>query len=220
MRVWLAAIMAAVLAACVYSSPATQYSDLRDAAVLVDTERGQGGGTVVGPNLVLTARHLQAFGPYTVTFHDGTVRQATEAWVSADDDAMLLRFDGEPFGPVMPVDCSPMTAGEPFWWIGQPEGMRWNLGNGYVSSVDTPDMDWELKDREVVVRASFAPGDSGAGIMSEAHKLRAIVAAIKLSALYETPYGPELSFTQIGFVTPASSFCPALRQLAEAVRWA
>ena len=132
---------------------------------------------------------------------------------------MLLHFEGEQYGIEAILDCSPMTIGEHFWWIGNPEDMRWNLGDGYVSSVDVPVMDWGSKDRVTIVRAAFAPGDSGSGLFSDDHKVRAILTAIKLSMLYDSPIGPELSFTEIGIVTPTSSFCPALKQVAAAVRF-
>lgn len=201
MRIWLAALLAVALAACASLVP-DDYDDMLEAAVIIEDGAGHGSGTVIWPNLVLTAGHIPDSPAMQVRFHDGDIRKATLVWRSTDMDVAVWSFDGAPMA-YMPIDCSPLVVGDTFSWIGNPSIARFNLMRGFVSSLaplEYENTDW-LK-YMLVVSAMFNPGDSGSGIFDNDGEIRGIVTAAVISRINSSS-----SQSGNGLVLPASAFC-------------
>lgn len=205
MRVWLAAFLAVALAACVSLVP-DDYDRMLGSAVIMEGGGGHGSGTVIWPNLVLTAGHIPDVPGMQVRFHDGDTRKAMVVWRSTDMDMALWSFDGEPMA-YMPIDCSPLEIGEPFSWIGNPAIVRFNLMRGFVSSLVPVEYDYEWIRLMVVVSALFNPGDSGSGIFDDDGEIRGIVTGAVISRI-----NGSSSQSGNGLVLPASAFCPELKE--------
>lgn len=201
MRIWLAAFLAVALAACASLVP-DDYDDMLEAAVIIEDGAGHGSGTVIWPNLVLTAGHIPDSPDMQVRFHDGETHHLDLVWRSSEMDVAIWAFSGL-LRPYMPIDCSPMEVGEAFSWIGNPSIVRFNLMRGFVSSMaplEYENTDW-LK-YMLVVSAMFNPGDSGSGIFDSDGEIRGIVTAAVISQINSSS-----SQSGNGLVLPASAFC-------------
>lgn len=205
MRVWLAAFLAAALAACASLVP-DDYDRMLAAAVVVEGGGGHGSGTVIWPNLVLTAGHIPDVPDMQVRFADGDTRPTRVVWRSEEMDVAIWAFDGLPMA-YMPIDCSPMAVGERFSWIGNPSIVRFNLMRGFVSSLVPVEYDYEWLKFMVVVSAMFNPGDSGSGIFDDDGEIRGIITGAVISRINNSS-----SQSGNGLVLPASAFCPALEE--------
>lgn len=89
-----------------------------DSVVLVDSATGFGSGVVVGPQMVLTARHVLDLEPDSVVLSDGR-RLPILGTISGPTDVAILIVMGSLPAPVR-FDMRPVTRGEHVYAIGNP----------------------------------------------------------------------------------------------------
>ena len=220
MRFWLAALVAVALAACVsVNALPRQAGTWLEAAVRLQGEAGHGSGIVVGPNLILTARHVSAHDEtMNAVFYDGTTRKITVIWEDEAQDIALLSFDGPAHGTALPVSCAPVSWGQTFWWIGQPNVAEWIMRSGYVALVE-PEKMVEVPSPTVLVVGEFVGGDSGSGLISEDGSVIGVATVSMTDILGGSPFAPDRTRTMIGGMSPTATVCGALRAQTAAIRF-
>lgn len=181
MRPWI--LLTALLAGCAVTP---NYLDLRSTTVKVSDEFGHGSGTVVAPNLVLTAAHVVRDHPaLELEFPDGRTVAAAVQWIDDVSDAALLRLE-KPEKQMAAIDCKPLQLGERVFTFGNPGFLRFVLTEGIVAGTDSlgaqkpflPNgMPLEIEPM-LVVSADWEPGDSGSAVFDHRGHIRGVVSIV------------------------------------------
>lgn len=212
MRALLAFFIIIGLADCVATNATNALppaaGDWLEAAVRLEAAGGHGSGIVVGPNLILTAKHVAAHADdMTATFYDGEQRAVRRVWSDDTQDIALVAFDGEPYGTIMSVSCALPKWGERFWWIGQPAILEWMIRSGYIASPE-PDKPTDTPEPTILVVAQFVGGDSGSGIISLDGQIIGVVTAAMGNG------------SQLGGISAVSTVCGKLHEQSAAIHFA
>ena len=95
MRLLLGTWLAGLVAAC-GTSPQPALESLHYSTVMVEHAEGHGTGTIVGPDLVLTADHVVTKEPLSVRFFEGQTMPGEIRWRSPSLDLALVRAEVAP----------------------------------------------------------------------------------------------------------------------------
>lgn len=175
--------MISVLSACdigAVSSPLDGVSldMMRAQTVIVSDGDGHGSGVIIGPNLVMTAKHVaeQLTVSAVVKFADGSEAPVTVKWTSDTLDIAVLSVETPDYAVPAVFNCSALSWGEPIVVIGAPHNAVWSIKAGIVSSIDPMNQDRTPDSFKLatVIDAATNPGDSGAPVFGADGRIRGI----------------------------------------------
>ena len=165
-----------------------------DSTVLVYGGNKIGTGTIWGPGLIITAAHILVEQDQVIKLRDGSFIPTVGIYKNdLLDFAILKPLNAVPRG--VEINCDMPRPGDKFTWTGMPLGFEWNLGQGFVSTLETH----STRPWYIGVSATVNHGDSGAGLFDKDNKLFAII----IGMMGEDATGNA-------FVLPAANFCGAI----------
>jgi S1-C subfamily serine protease len=198
LRFGIVALILVSVAAC--SDKPVFFNHILSTAVKITAGDMKGSGTLIGSNLILTAKHVAEVDNLEAQTYGGVKRKAVKVWESPDFDVAVLKMDGPAVAQGARFNCDPIEWTEPVQWIGNPLILDWNYGTGYVST-PKPNTRGEL-----AIVGAVNPGDSGSGVFSESGRLRGVAVAYVIgyvNGLQETQSG-------LGIIVPTGVFCKQL----------
>ena len=168
--------------------------------MLITSVTGHGAGVLIGPNRVLTARHLVAMDEANIFFEPGVQTVGIVTWRSESADLAVLEIETSGGSPV-DIDCAAPSAGIAVVIMGHSvRGHPWLLRYGYIASGDIAD------DGTVTLDLPSRPGDSGAGVFARDGRLVGIIDGYFRSVVL-SPYGEFMGY---GSMVAGSVLCREL----------
>jgi S1-C subfamily serine protease len=163
-------------------TPTWGIADQVEAVVLVEVgDFGHGSGAIIGPDRVLTARHVsdaaeQRGVVMRVRTQSGAIYEVREVLLDIDDDLAVLVIEGWFHVKPLVIDPTPLAVGDRVWIVGTP--MERGLFNcvlpGHVVKLG-----WDIAELDnlglVVIDAHDAPGCSGGPVLDAQGRIRAVV---------------------------------------------
>lgn len=208
--------LALLATACAFTgvaNPAARATPART-SVYIEVAEGHGSGVVIGHNRVLTAAHVvKGADKVTVTFADGSKREATVLWSGAPTkehpghDLAMLQVDTGANAPAR-MSCARQEQGTPIVVYGNPLHFRAIATWGRIASYTEQQIDGLAE--VAVIDATVNPGNSGGGVFNEAGELVGIVNAVALAPTYGGMMMPTSAITPLGIVTPSTVACRLL----------
>ena len=145
-------------------TPTEIYRAIVGSTVVIETDKGQGSGFYVAPNIIATNFHVIE-GASTATAHitdsDITVQVVGYLAVDKDTDLILLQVTGTPQTPLR-FARENTSIGEAVYAIGAPQGLSGSISDGIVSSLRNFD-----GLQMVQISASISPGSSGCPVVNQ-----------------------------------------------------
>ena len=166
-----------------HATPVWTPQDMVDATVLVAHGTGWGSGVIIGPNEILTARHVVDDGETYTIFHGPDAYAVIGTYLDPDSDLALLHVAGLDFEEPASLLQRELVLGEPVWLTGTPadtEGLRDHLATGIVSRVHSTAVrhpEWKVL---VNLDVHFGRGGSGGPVWVGGR-----VAAVYVGGWYE-----------------------------------
>jgi S1-C subfamily serine protease len=171
----LLALVFAVIAGLIYASTTIQakpgyvftYAGAANSTVVLSNDEGGGTGFVVGPNLILTAKHVvldEATGKFRTdlkaTDTHGDSYDTVVVWASEDKDLALVRAALPADMVPLPISCTAPNVGDRVISLGHPLlAIKWGFAFGYISSAFPVD-------GLVALDITILPGDSGGPVFN------------------------------------------------------
>jgi hypothetical protein len=151
------------------ASPQELFKRLAPSVVVVegrevkgDSVTALGSGVVIGPDQVVTNRHVVDAADRWEVKQGERTWSASVTWVDPDHDLALLKADGLQAPTVSSRLSPPVAVGERVYAIGTPEGLEQTLSEGIVSGLR------DYEDGYVIqTSAPISPGSSGGGLFDE-----------------------------------------------------
>ena len=195
-----------MLAGCATPAPDIPLSErVRAATVLVASGTGHGAGVLIGPNRVLTARHLVAMDEANIFFEPDVQTVGIVTWRSESADLAIIEIESSGGSPVE-IDCAAPSAGMAVVIMGHSVGGRpWLLRHGFIASGDIAD------NGTVTLDLPSRPGDSGAGVFAPDGRLVGIIDSYYQSTIL-SPYGEFMGY---GSMVAGSILCRELERVIE-----
>jgi S1-C subfamily serine protease len=198
------ASLTASLGAC-STPPVSPLDSLDKATVLIEHAKGHGTGTIIGPNVVLTAYHVVQEDPLSVTFFNGPTSGARLTWFDERLDLALIDVAVPEGYPMIELACNDLHAGQHLISIGHPTQSRWVAVGGYLPSTSSIGAG-----QLVPLGFPIGLGTSGGPVFDESGQVVGITLAIlaernRASAAYD-----RYKDTGIGLMLPARDFCESL----------
>lgn len=210
------------------SAPVSSYS-VADIAEMVtpstvyieasDGPRGASGtGAVMSADgLIVTNQHVVAAagdsGRITVTFHDGTLEEATLVASTEDYDLAVLTVDRTDLTPLVFADSDEVRVGDPVVAVGAPLGLEGTVTSGIVSAlnraVTAGDMASVSYINAIQTDAAINPGNSGGPLVNERGELIGINTAIAQGGGLSAATGS----IGLGFAIPSNQVARTTDQL-------
>lgn len=169
-------IAAALLLASCVAAPAFGY--LEHSSVKIENGDGHGSGVVIGPRLVLTAKHVADEDGLVARTRDGDKLPLTKVWESDTQDLAIMQTaqDFPASVPVATLTCDLPKVGDPVTVIGNPLGAEFVFGFGHIASTVSP-----KDDTTVVMDLNVLPGDSGGPVLDAKGHVVGVVVAVMIS---------------------------------------
>lgn len=147
-----------LLAGCNGCASIPSQDELRASALRIELANGVCSGTAIGTRTILTAKHCtKAFPLVSVNGKPVTVARL----IPGDGDRVMIELATDTFTHTASVGPAPKQGDRVRFW-GNPRGASMWFRVGYVVAVEGDN---------VVIDAYGCPGDSGAGLISDAGKL-------------------------------------------------
>lgn len=157
--------------------PSDPYAAMIAATVILETSDGHGSGVVVGPGLILTARHVAEEGQkqeMRARWANGEIEPVDVVWLSADHDIALMRFPARAKSyATAPIACAAPVAGEPVTAVGNPLVLEFAVSSGHVASSSPfhlPDEASEMAKKQAAglwgLDVPIVPGNSGGPVFN------------------------------------------------------
>lgn len=194
------AMLSGLLGACSLT-PQPGLENLHHATVMVEHTDGHGTGTIVGPDLVLTADHVVTEEPLEVQFFAGQSAPGTIRWRNAALDLALVAVKVPEGYPAPPWFCGDLKPGQHLILIGHPTHSRWVAVGGHLPTV-VP-----LEGPLVALGFPIGLGTSGGPVFDEAGQVVGVALAILAERSSESANFGAFKDTGIGLMLPAHEFC-------------
>lgn len=193
-----------VLAAC-STPPRPSLDSLHHATVLVEHAKGHGTGAIIGRDIVLTADHVVANEPLSVTFFNGRTEAGHVRWRNPVLDVALVEVVVPGGYPTSDLFCGDLEAGEHLMLIGHPTRSRWVAAGGYLPTAGP------LEGDLVSLGFPIGLGTSGGPVFDEEGRIVGLALAILAERASSSADFGEFKDTGTGLMLPASHFCGELR---------
>lgn len=200
-------LMGAAAAAFYPETPKFNLARAERSTVMVtnDAETSGGAGVIVGPGVVLTADHVVSDSDadhYLLTNYNGMHTPGHVIWEDKTDDLALVSFNAaEPLGPITPVACTSLKAGDAVIAIGHPLlAVDWAVTYGKVAA-DKFYTDTITGSSDLPLNITLLPGNSGGPVFTPSGELVGISDAVFI-------YGGGL--TGLALAVPTSTLCQTL----------
>lgn len=182
-------------------TPQPSLEVLHRSTVMVEHAGGHGTGSIIAPDLVLTADHVITEEPVAIRFFEGEVHHGEVRWRNPDLDLALLRVDVPRGYPITGWNCGMLEEGEHLVLIGHPTHSRWVAIGGHLPTVDP------LEGPLVALGFPIGLGTSGGPVFDEDGRIVGVALAILAERSSETANFGDFKDTGIGLMLPASQFC-------------
>ena len=139
---------------------------LRASALRLKFTTGICGGTAIGPNKVLTAKHCLAAGAL-VSVNDRKVEPGEVVELAAD--VATIEVTGITFKHIATIGGQP-AQGDRVRWFGHPGGASFLFRTGYVVRAWTD---------EIVIDSQAFSGDSGSGVWDDRGRLIGVLSSMR-----------------------------------------
>jgi S1-C subfamily serine protease len=116
----------------------TDVTKLSNSVVMLTDDMGHGSGAIVGPDCVLTAKHVSVHMPMVVKTADGETFNIVKVVEDPDSDLSLVYIDGVFDETPLKLDPTPLKVGDKITLIGCPGevGLPACVLPGFVVRVD------------------------------------------------------------------------------------
>ncbi len=176
----------------------------------VEVPAGSGSGFVWDKaGHILTNYHVvRGAASATVTFGDGTKKEAKLVGVSPRHDLAVLSVEGVHADPLPIGGSSALKVGQNTYAIGNPFGLDHTLTTGIVSALHRQlrGADGQVIENLIQTDAAINPGNSGGPLLNSSGEVIGVNTAI---------YSPSGASAGIGFAIPADTVARVVPQLIQ-----
>jgi putative serine protease PepD len=181
--------------------------------VQIEERNGTGGGTGSGfvlrsDGYILTNNHVVAEaangGSLTVTFQDGTTRDAKIVGRDSSYDLAVVKVDVTGLTPSTLGNSDGVVVGDTAVAIGSPLGLEGTVTSGIISSLNRPVTAGGSGENSYInaiqTDAAINPGNSGGPLVDARGRVIGVNSAI--ASLGQTPTGQQSGSIGLGFAIP------------------
>lgn len=200
-----AVVVAAVLLfSIVRANAAEDYSMMEQSVVLIETTDGMGSGVIIGPNAVLTSKHVvDGSGGATVNFNGMLFGLAsTDIKMIEGADAAVLIVKVPPTLPVIKLNCTEAKLMDDITIVGFPLGIGPMFSKGQINASEMMDMGED--GMSYLTWAAINHGNSGGPVFNKNNELIAIAHA--------TMIDKDREGAAIGALTAIAPLCSVLKK--------
>lgn len=194
-------MMLATLASACTTSPHPSLESLHYSTVMVEHPAGHGTGTIVGPDLVLTADHVLSDEPLDVRFFQGQSARAHILWRDPAKDLALVQVDIPDGYDAPPWFCGDLEPGQHLVLIGHPTHSRWVAVGGHLPGISP------FEGHLVALGFPIGLGTSGGPVFDKEGRVVGVALAILAERSSASANFGDLKDTGIGLMLPARAFC-------------
>lgn len=143
--------------------------------VILTDGQGHGSGVIVGPNCVLTAKHVAAYMPLVIKTLDGETFAVVKVVEDPDSDLAIVYIDGVFDEQPLLLDPTPLRVGESVTLIGTPMDLVLIdcILSGTVVKIDVDVVEMSQLNIDVF-DAHGGPGTSGGPVVDSKGHIRGI----------------------------------------------
>jgi len=147
-----------------------------DSVVMVYNVGGYGSGAIIGPDCVLTARHMTINEGIRVTTADGADYEVVRVVQDKDSDLALLYIDGQFDEVPLVLDPTPLKVGDEVIVIGTPMGEKALMNCVVTGRVVKVDVETPLPgvDSADMYDVHAGPGFSGGPVLDNRGRIRGV----------------------------------------------
>lgn len=145
-------------------TPVEIYNTIVGSTVVIETDKRQGSGFYVAPNIIATNFHvIEGASSATAQITDTDIKIQVVGYLAVDKDSdlILLQVTGAPQSPLR-FARENTSIGEAIYAIGAPQGLSGSISDGIVSALRNFD-GLQL----VQISASISPGSSGCPVVNQ-----------------------------------------------------